>query len=456
MDDADEARATIEVVLPVSSINAFVDKAHETSRLLLEGERVLEAGHVFSCSVKKLAGDCCALVGFVLQTSALSSDPHEVEVTLNGRNVGDTSCSCKAGNYKCKHLVAMLLHINARKTFNVLSSTDLPQKWGKGQKKAVSEKYAPRRIVDLPCLEKVKRDPVPLPRGDLLGRLLEGLPYRSAAQRHTEEIRPLENAAAPAASGEPPAPRLPTLTRLIATTTSSNLGEFVEEMRATFSADVCAAIEERTRQQSQSNDWLMHRMGMATSTRCYSFKTKAEKLKKEPMPHNLGPILNSVLCTSTFQSADMRRGIMMEPDARKKYAQILESQGHTCIVSNRGLLVWDQFPLMGCSPDGIVTFTCECCEGKERVLEIKCPRQVANAFSKGKPTAPFYTQIQVQMGITNIAVCDFFVYGGGENWRALTVPFDAAHFNKCAAAVYEVYERYLFATLKGLSEYYSW
>lgn len=119
MDDADKARATIEgkrissiidstarlvktacpfsVVLPVSSINAFVDKAHETSQLLLEGERVLEAGHVFSCSVKKLAGDCCTLVGFILQTSALSSDPHEVEVTLNGRNVGDTSCSCKAG-----------------------------------------------------------------------------------------------------------------------------------------------------------------------------------------------------------------------------------------------------------------------------------------------------------------------------------------------------------------------
>ncbi|CAN8023448.1 unnamed protein product [Ixodes persulcatus] len=83
----------------------------------------------------------------------------------------------------------MLLHINARRTFNVLSSTDLPEKWGKAQKKAVSAKYAPRRIVDFPCLEKVKRDPVPLPKGDLLGRLMEGLPYRSAAQRHTEEIR---------------------------------------------------------------------------------------------------------------------------------------------------------------------------------------------------------------------------------------------------------------------------
>ncbi|KAG0432841.1 hypothetical protein HPB47_020469 [Ixodes persulcatus] len=67
------------------SIKAFVDKAHETSRLLLEGERVLEAGHVFSCSIKKLGKDCYTFFGFILQTSALTSDLHELETTLNGK-----------------------------------------------------------------------------------------------------------------------------------------------------------------------------------------------------------------------------------------------------------------------------------------------------------------------------------------------------------------------------------
>ncbi|KAM7281907.1 uncharacterized protein ISCGN_002066 [Ixodes scapularis] len=82
------------VVLSVSSINAFVDNAHETSRLSLVGESVLEAGHVFSCSIKKLDRDCYTFIGFVLQTSALTS--YELEITLNGRNVNDTSCSIKA------------------------------------------------------------------------------------------------------------------------------------------------------------------------------------------------------------------------------------------------------------------------------------------------------------------------------------------------------------------------
>ncbi|KAG0409863.1 hypothetical protein HPB47_013007, partial [Ixodes persulcatus] len=68
--------------------------AHETSRLLLDGERVLEVGHVFSCSIKKLDMDCYAFIGFVLLTSALTSDPHELEIkslsfTSEMRDSGD-------------------------------------------------------------------------------------------------------------------------------------------------------------------------------------------------------------------------------------------------------------------------------------------------------------------------------------------------------------------------------
>ncbi|KAG0413376.1 hypothetical protein HPB47_009460 [Ixodes persulcatus] len=79
----DKVRPTVEV-LPVSSINAFVDKAHETSRLLLEGEIVFEAGRVFSRSIKKLDKDRYTFIGFVLQTSALTSDLHELKIILNG------------------------------------------------------------------------------------------------------------------------------------------------------------------------------------------------------------------------------------------------------------------------------------------------------------------------------------------------------------------------------------
>ncbi|XP_042146370.1 uncharacterized protein LOC121835892 [Ixodes scapularis] len=174
------------VTLPLSSINEYVAQEFATSRLLLEGEAVLEAEYVVTYSVKKKVDSNSTFVGFVLQTSALSRDPHELEIVVKEKTVAAASCSCKAGSYKCKHIVAMLLYIHATKVFEILSSTDLPQQWGKSQKQGVKDKYAPRPIIELPCVKKVSSDASL--EGDVLGKLLQGLPYRSAAHRHREEI----------------------------------------------------------------------------------------------------------------------------------------------------------------------------------------------------------------------------------------------------------------------------
>ncbi|XP_077551533.1 uncharacterized protein LOC144165279, partial [Haemaphysalis longicornis] len=145
------------VSLPFSGVLTFINKTFENSRLLKEGEAVYEAKHVVVCSVKERTDEETTLAALVLQTSALTKDPHELEVVISGREVGAASCSCKAGQHKCKHMVALLLHINSQKKFSVLSSTDLPQQWGKAQKLGVKEKYQPRKIVDLPSSKKVTK-----------------------------------------------------------------------------------------------------------------------------------------------------------------------------------------------------------------------------------------------------------------------------------------------------------
>lgn len=91
---------------------------------------------------------------FVLQTTALNNAPQEVKITVCNLKVDRVGCSCKAGNYKYKHIVAVLLHINAVKTFDKLSPIDKLQKWGKAQKDRIKEKYEPRYIVDLPCAKR--------------------------------------------------------------------------------------------------------------------------------------------------------------------------------------------------------------------------------------------------------------------------------------------------------------
>ncbi|XP_077537453.1 uncharacterized protein LOC144149664 [Haemaphysalis longicornis] len=83
-------------------------------------------------------------------------------------------------------MVALLLHINSRETFTVPSRTDLPQQWGKAQKGGVTSKYEPKKIVDLPSSKRVTKEPIKLPDGDILERLLHGLPYTPSALSHSE------------------------------------------------------------------------------------------------------------------------------------------------------------------------------------------------------------------------------------------------------------------------------
>lgn len=103
--------------LPFSGVLAFINKTFENSRLLKEGEAVYEAKHVIVCSVKERTDEETTLAALVLQTSALTKDPHELEVVISGREVGAASCSCKAGYDKIIVVVAFICTKNGRKHF---------------------------------------------------------------------------------------------------------------------------------------------------------------------------------------------------------------------------------------------------------------------------------------------------------------------------------------------------
>lgn len=96
------------------------------------------------------------LAGLILQTSSVNKDPDELQFTVNERQVTAASCTCKAGQHKCKHMIALLLHIPVTETFDVLSSTDMPQQWGKKQQRDARKKYKPRLIAELRRSKKEK------------------------------------------------------------------------------------------------------------------------------------------------------------------------------------------------------------------------------------------------------------------------------------------------------------
>ncbi|XP_070388340.1 uncharacterized protein [Dermacentor albipictus] len=218
-------------------------------------------------------------------------------------------------------MVALLPHINARDTFDILSSTDLPQLWGKELKAGVKDKYVPRKIVDLPCSKKATSDHAKLPTEDTLNRLLHALPYSSTAFRHSESTKDF----------------------YLATTTHQNLE------------------------------------------------------------------LQSI-----------------------------------------GLVISKENPCIGASPDVLVT--CSCCA--TRVLEVKCPvnlerfqakelTTLSNGKLSLKKTSRYFCQIQVQMGILEVEIADFFLFQDSENLLLLKANFDREFFSTAVERAVYIFKSYV-------------
>ncbi|XP_044761476.1 uncharacterized protein LOC123318796 [Coccinella septempunctata] len=95
-----------------------------TSRNLLEGGAVLNAGHIMMCGNLGKSSRVIEIFGLCLQTSALSSDPHEImgKIIINEETaiISAFTCSCKAGlGGSCKHISAILLECTRLYKFNV-------------------------------------------------------------------------------------------------------------------------------------------------------------------------------------------------------------------------------------------------------------------------------------------------------------------------------------------------
>ncbi|XP_075560216.1 uncharacterized protein LOC142592574 isoform X2 [Dermacentor variabilis] len=147
--------------LPLSTIPNHVG---DGVRCLVEGDEVVAAGHIIECSA--VASTCCSdgpvhVIAFVLQSAMHSKDPHRVDLKLTDETKIELNCTCPAGtSHKCKHCIAVLLHINKVRQLILLSTTDLPQSWGQNAKYTVKQKYRPTPINELPCCPKFQEPAV--------------------------------------------------------------------------------------------------------------------------------------------------------------------------------------------------------------------------------------------------------------------------------------------------------
>lgn len=202
-----------------------------------------------------------------------------------------------------------------------------------------------------------------------------------------------------------------------------SFGDIVEACGGLYSSvsitlEQARMVELKTREQSQCKLWYEQRAGRVT----------ASKLRKVLHTDYSSPsvsLLKSICYPQLmkFYSKACEYGRQHEDDALRVYRDGMQND-HNCFeLKKSGLVLDPDNPFIGASPDGI--FSCSCC-GKG-VVEVKCPFSCRDkSFSEAvqdktfclqegsfflKTDHDYHYQIQMQMRLCGVQLCDFIVWG---------------------------------------------
>lgn len=171
-----------------------------------------------------------------------------------------------------------------------------------------------------------------------------------------------------------------------------------------------------TIEQANCSEWFEQRTLRITASNAYKLKGHRFNVEK---------VMIDLLNPKITQTAAMIYGKKNEDVALKEYKQLLDPKLEVVKV---GVIINLQQPWLSCSPDAILVHGKEA--WKKRLVEIKCPytcRKIPVWDNElGKPNVPYlkrdeyglhlnpshsiYIQVQVQIYVTNIAICDLYIY----------------------------------------------
>ena len=209
---------------------------------------------------------------------------------------------------------------------------------------------------------------------------------------------------------------------------SDDKKSFNSNMLSSMNEDNILEIERITRGQSSNELWFQYRKGVITASKSHEVITKMTKVEKGGGGNINMYALNQKISGLAFVSPDipaLKYGRAMEDEAVKTFVQLMKGKHTNFAVSECGLFLDTELPYVGSSPDRIVS--CTCC--KQSCLEVKCPYSI-NYTSPRDPDVKgklpylvhndnliklnrkhqYYTQCQVQMGVTKNEFCYFMVW----------------------------------------------
>lgn len=171
--------------------------------------------------------------------------------------------------------------------------------------------------------------------------------------------------------------------------------------------------------QQQTPEWYQARAGVPSASNFDKVVTTKGELSKQVEKYAFQLAGEAILGTKeeTYQNDAMKRGVMLEPEARLCYEVMTGNS-----VQQVGLCIADGG--YACSPDGLV--------GDDGLLEIKCPSlavHVSYLIDNALPS-DYFQQVQGQMLVTGRKWCDFCSYYPGLKTLIIRVNRDDVFCNK--------------------------
>lgn len=203
-----------------------------------------------------------------------------------------------------------------------------------------------------------------------------------------------------------------------------DLQQIAKEIKLCYTQDETEFIECKTKDQSSSKLWYRFRAGRVT----------ASIFKRVCRTQIVSPSFSLIerICypeRHIFKTQQTSYGIENESLARETYAEETRHHHNNFIIRQTGLIINNEYPFCGASPDALVT--CECCGNGS--VEIKCPwrlktgklesylkkkdcplvvvnRSDGSSSYELKVGHEYYYQCQMQIFLTKSDYCDFVVW----------------------------------------------
>ncbi|XP_026740625.1 uncharacterized protein LOC113503032 [Trichoplusia ni] len=422
---------TIKENMDVIIKTGFESVKHEISfqpQTMLKGKKMVLAEHVRNVEELRTNGNSYLIRANIIRQTSVTVTPYNTSLNINSsRVVTGVKCSCVYNQSgKCKHVAALICYINDKVSH---SKTSCEQQWGKPSiRQFVQCKYSKGRYFQdmFPSVSKTECcKPQSIIRHD---ELLQESSLKQILQATEQTLDSnLVTEVVSDTSDKVDLEKEDCLACLNFFFTvksefqlykrdyplAENLEEYYKKYVAVTNEDIINICCNTMKQSDCPNWYAIRHLRITASKNIHSIKSRKTK--------SIESLVSSILKPKKIDCVATRYGLCNEKDAILLYEKI-----NFCKVKTVGAIISKEQPWLCVSIDGVVVE--DGCVTK--LVEVKCPIScekkpvvdfannlcnvdylvLINNVLEIRQSHPYYTQVQSQMYVTGMTICDIFVY----------------------------------------------